>query len=165
MNFSKKALLIFFCLCSWGLFFTVNSAPRKATRPRTLYERLGKYDALAAVMDDFLGRLAKDPKFSRFFAPLKDEDIKRVRQLAVDQLCQATGGPCYYVGRDMKTSHEKLHITEEEWNLSVDHLVATLNKFKVPGREKSEVLAAVSGLKKDIVSAPEHPMEMKKPKE
>ncbi len=123
----------------------------KSAQP--LYKRLGGYDAIAAVVDDFIGRLVNDPNLSRFFAGHSTDSLKRVRQLVVDQLCAATGGPCIYIGRDMKTSHTGLGITEQQWQASVNHLVATLAKFKVPGKEKQEVLTAISGLKKDIVTS------------
>ena len=69
----------------------------------------------------------------------------------IDFLCNATGGPCAYAGQDMKTAHAGLGITEDDWNASVKDLVVTLEKFKVPEKEKSEVLGAISGLKGDIV--------------
>jgi hemoglobin len=78
----------------------------------------------------------------------------KLRQHLVDFLCNATGGPCIYIGRDMKTAHTGLGITEADWTEGVDALVATLDKFKVPDKEKGEVLAAVGGLKKDIVEKP-----------
>jgi hemoglobin len=117
----------------------------------TLYKRLGGYDALAAVTDDFIGRMAADPALSRFFVGHSDDSKKRIRQLVVDQLCGATGGPCYYIGRDMRSVHAGLAISEADWQKSVDLLVASLDTFKVPQREKDEVLAAIGGLKKDIV--------------
>ncbi len=117
----------------------------------SLYKRLGGYDALAAVTDDFIGRLAADPQLKRFFVGHSTNSLKRIRQLIVDQLCAATGGPCVYIGRDMKTAHAGMGISEADWEVSVKHLVATLDKFKVPGKEKSEVLAAISGMKTDIV--------------
>jgi hemoglobin len=120
-------------------------------KEKSLYERLGGYDALAAVTDDFAGRLAKDEKLGKFFVGLSDDSMKKLRQHVIDFLCAATGGPCVYTGRDMKLVHTGLEITEEEWDISVKHLTATLDKFKVPGKEKSEVLNAVGGLKKDIV--------------
>jgi len=120
-------------------------------QPASLYKRLGGYDAIAAVTDDFLGRLATDPTLGRFFKGHNTESLKVIRGHIVDFLCQATGGPCAYHGRDMKTAHTGLGITEEDWTLTVKHLTATLDKFKVPDREKSEVLTAVSGLKGDIV--------------
>lgn len=117
----------------------------------TLYKRLGGYDALAAVTDDFIGRLATDPEVGRFFKGTSADSQKRIRQHVVDFLCNATGGPCFYIGRDMKTVHTGLNITEDDWSASVKHLVGTLDKFKVPEKEKNEVLAAISGLKSDIV--------------
>lgn len=121
---------------------------------KTLYQRLGGYDAIAAVSDDFVGRLGKSENLSRFVVGLSDDSKKKLRQHLVDFLCNATGGPCVYTGRDMKTVHTGLGITETDWKESVIALVATLDKFKVPDAEKQEVLAAVGGLKKDIVEKP-----------
>jgi hemoglobin len=117
----------------------------------SLYKRLGGYDALAAVTDDFVGRLATDPQVGRFFKGHSTDSLQRIRGHIIDFLCVATGGPCSYTGRDMKTAHTGLNITEDDWNVSVKHLGATLDKFKVPDKERQEVLAAVSGLKGDIV--------------
>lgn len=152
MSIRKSATLALLLL---GLSF---AAPAYAAPPQaaasaqpTLYKRLGGYDALAAVTDDFLGRLAADQQMGRFFKGLSTDSQKRVRQHVVDFLCVATGGPCVYTGRDMKTAHTGLNITEDDWNLSVKMLIATLDKFKVPEKEKTDVLTAVSSLKPDIV--------------
>jgi len=120
----------------------------------TLYKRLGGYDALAAVTDDFLGRLAGDSIESRFFAGVSKDSQQRIRQLVVDQLCAATGGPCVYIGRSMKTAHAGLGITSADWDRSVRLLSATLAKFNVPAAEQTEVLAAIASLKGDIVEKP-----------
>src|SRR5262249_22239141 len=117
----------------------------------SLYKRLGGYDALAAVTDDFLGRLATDPKEGRFFVGLSSDSKTRVRQHVVDFLCVATGGPCKYTGRDMVTAHTGLGITEEDWNIAVKALGDTLNKFKVPAREQQDVVGAIAPLKGQIV--------------
>ena len=119
----------------------------------SLYKRLGGYDALAKVTDDFIVRLATDKTLGRFFVGASDNSKMRIRQLVVDQLCAATGGPCVYIGRDM-TAHKGLGITEEDWNISVKHLLATLTKFKVPEKEQKEVAAALTTLKADIVEKP-----------
>jgi hemoglobin len=119
--------------------------------PPSLYHRLGGYDALAAVTDDFIGRLAGDPQLKHFFGGLSTDSQKKLRQHVVDFLCNATGGPCVYTGRDMRTAHTGLGITEEDWTIAVKHLVETLDKFKVPDKEKNEVLGAISGLKGEIV--------------
>ena len=124
----------------------------------TLYERLGGYDALAAVSDDFIARLATDPDLGRFFTGLSVDSQQRLRQHLVDQLCAATGGPCVYIGRDMKTSHEGLGITEEDWETTVGHLVATLDKFSVPEAERQDLFALLTELKPDIVEAKQEVM-------
>ncbi len=118
---------------------------------RSLYQRLGGYDAIAAVVDEFIGRLSGDQQFARFFAGFSTDSKKRLRQLLVEQLCEAAGGPCLYTGRAMKTSHAGLGITEKEWEAGAKHLIAALDKFKVPQKEKDEVVAFVSTLKKEIV--------------
>lgn len=117
----------------------------------SLYKRLGGYDAVAAVTDDFLGRLVADPLLKRLFVGFSDDSKQRIRQHTVDFLCKVTGGPCGYHGRDMKTVHTGVGITEDDWNKSVEHLKATLDKFKVPQREREELLAAIGGMKNDIV--------------
>ena len=122
-----------------------------AQQQKSLYQRLGGYDALAAVTDDFIGRLATDPLEKRFFVGHNKEGLTRIRQHVIDFLCVATGGPCAYTGQDMKTAHTGLGITEDDWNAAVKDLVATLDKFHVPDQEKKEVLGAISGLKGDIV--------------
>lgn len=130
------------------------TAAQGATQAPTLYKRLGGYDALAAVTDDFLGRLVTDSALGRFFAGHGNDSKARIRQLVVDQLCAATGGPCVYIGRSMKTAHAGLGITGADWDRAVHHLVATLTKFTVPQKEQGEVLAAISSLRPDIVETP-----------
>jgi len=136
------------------LLFCVGTGSALAQSGDSLYKRLGGYDALAAVTDDFIGRLVNDKKLGRFFTGASDNSKMRIRQLVVDQLCAATGGPCVYIGRDMKASHKGLGITEEDWNIAVKHLVATMTKFKVPEKEQKEVAAALTTLKADIVEKP-----------
>lgn len=117
----------------------------------SLYKRLGGYDAIAAVVDDFIGRLASDPQLGRYFVGHSTDSLRRIRQLVVDQICEATGGPCYYTGRTMKESHAGMKLTSAEWDKGVQHLTATLDKFKVGGKEREELLGAVGSLKNDIV--------------
>ena len=118
---------------------------------QSLYKRVGGYDAIAAVTDDFLARLAGDKQMSRFFVGVSADSLRKLRQHVVDQLCEATGGPCYYFGRSMKTVHAGLGITESDWQITVKHLMVTLDKFKVPDKERNEILTMFAGLKNDIV--------------
>ena len=125
--------------------------PQMADSDQSLYKRLGGFDALAAVTDDFIGRMAVDPQLKRFFTGFNESSLKRIREHIVDFLCQATGGPCAYHGQDMKTAHTGLHISEDDWNAAVRDLTATFDKFKVPQRERGEVVNALTNLKADIV--------------
>jgi hemoglobin len=131
----------------------VGNAAAEGTEP-TLYKRLGGYDAIAAVVDDFIGRMVADPGLSRFFAGFSNDSKGRIRQLVVDQLCAATGGPCVYIGRGMKESHMGSGISEKDWQRSTELLIASMDKYKVGQKEKAEVVAALSTLKPDIVEKP-----------
>jgi len=144
-SFSILALLLFL---SWS---TGAQAMAQGTKEKSLYERLGGYDAIAAVVDDFIGRLVADKRFNKFFVGHSEDSLKKIRQHVVDQFCAAAGGPCLYTGRDMRTSHHGLGITNDDWDASAKHLVETLDKFKVPEKEKNDLLAFVTSLKKDIV--------------
>ena len=123
----------------------------RAPASASLYARLGGYEAIAAVVDDLLGREVKDPVVAPFFKGLEERDVKRLRQHLVDQLCTVAGGPCFYPGRDMKTVHAEMEITEEAWNAFTGHIGETLAAFKVGERERNELVVVVQSLKADIV--------------
>jgi hemoglobin len=128
--------------------------PAAAPAPKSLFDRLGGLAAIEAVVDDFLARLTADAAVTKnavVVERLGKADAKALRQHIIDQICQATGGPCTYKGRDMKTVHTGLAITEDEWNASAADLVATLDKFKVGEAEKAELLALIVPMKGDIV--------------
>jgi hemoglobin len=130
--------------------WALHAAASQAGDP-SLYQRLGGYDAAAAVTEDFLGRLAGDPSLGRFFVGHSTDSLHRIQQDIVEFLCKATGGPCLYTARDMKTAHAGLAITGADWDTMLVHLNATFNAFAVPVRERNELLGAVAGLKEDIV--------------
>ena len=134
-----------------SLLLTIAGSTGSRAQEKSLYERVGGYNALALVVDDFIGRLVADKQFEKFFIGHSVDSRKKIRQHILDQFCAATGGPCIYTGRDMKTTHAGLGITEAEWDAAAKHLTASLDKFKVPEKEKGEILAFVTTLKKDIV--------------
>jgi len=118
---------------------------------KSLYERLGGYDAISAVSNDLVDRLQADPQLGRFWAHRGADGLKRERQLLVDFLCNVTGGPVYYRGRDMKLAHVGMRISESDWNIFLKHADVTLKKFNVPKAEYDEVVAFVQSTKADIV--------------
>ena len=120
---------------------------------KTLYERLGGYDAISAVANDLLPRLQADSQLARFWQHRGEDGLKREKQLLVDFLCSSAGGPLYYTGRDMKISHKGMKISESDWSALLGHLNATLEAFHVPQAERDEVVAFVQSTKADIVEA------------
>lgn len=114
-----------------------------------LFERLGGLPAIRAVVDEFVGRTTTDPRIKeRFF----NTDPVRLKALLVEQVCAATGGPCKYTGRDMKSTHSRMELVEDEFGALVEDLVAALDKFHVPEREKGELLGALAGMKNEILA-------------
>ena len=119
---------------------------------KSLYQRLGGYDAIAAVSDEFIARLASDEQEKRFFIGFSDDSKARIRQHVVDFICKATGGPCYYTGRDMKTAHAGSGISKADWERTLKIFGEVLDKFKVPEQERKDIAAAIGPLEKDIVT-------------
>lgn len=123
------------------------------SNPKSLYERLGGYDAIAAVANNLLPRLMADPTLGRFWMNRGDDGITREKQLLIDYLCSSAGGPMYYTGRDMKLSHQGMRISEIDWQAFLGHVNATLDTFQVPAQERADALAFIDSTKADIVEA------------
>jgi hemoglobin len=132
---------------------TIQFNPNKTMSEQkpALYARLGGYDAIAAVADDLLPRLRSDAQLGRFWANRAEDSIAREKQLLVNFLCSCAGGPMYYTGRNMTVSHKGMGITASDWDVFLGHARATLDKFNVPERERSDVLAFIESTKTDIV--------------
>jgi hemoglobin len=122
-------------------------------KEQSLYHRLGGYDVIAALVDDFLARHRANPQLARFLAGRSDDSRRRARQMLVDQMAELCGGPCFYIGREMKSSHAGLGIDSSDWQASMKCLAESLEHFKLPQQEKEEVLAIVDRLKEDIVDS------------
>ena len=118
---------------------------------KSLYVRLGGYDAIAAVVAALMVRIKDDDKLRRFYDHRGADGIAREEQLLVDFLCASSGGPMVYTGRDMKTLHVGMRLDEEDWKRAMVHLTATLEAFDVPEQEKGEVLNFHENLKSEIV--------------
>ena len=114
----------------------------------TLYERLGGLPYIQIVVDDFVANVAADDRINKRF---EKTNIPVLKKHLVDQICQASGGPCKYTGRDMKATHTGMKITEAEWNATVENLTKALDKNNVGAQAKSELLGALAPLKADIV--------------
>ena len=119
----------------------------------TLYERLGGYDAVSAVVNNLLPRLMADEHLGRFWAHRGSDGLDREKQLLIDFLCHSAGGPMYYTGRNMTVSHRGMRISESDWNLFIGHVEDTLNHFELPAAETNDVLGFIQSTKSEIVEA------------
>lgn len=115
----------------------------------SLYERLGRKDAITAVVDDFVARCAGDARINGKFART---DVPRLKTMLIDQVCEATGGPCTYSGRSMKETHDGMGVTAGEFDALVEDLVATLDQFSVPKAEQDELLGLLGPMRGEIVT-------------
>src|SRR5205807_7566069 len=123
----------------------------------SLYERLGGIKAITAVVESFRDRVAGDNRINQKFAKT---DLGRLREMLIDQVCEAAGGPCRYTGRSMKDAHAGMKVTSGEFDALVADLVATLNHFKVGKTEQDEILAVLGPLK---TRSEEHTSELQSP--
>lgn len=137
-------------------------APKKTETPKvkSLYERLGGEPAVKAVVDDFVGRTAANPKvnFTRKGTPAEwkatPEAVAKLKERLVELVGAVTGGPQKYTGKSMKDAHKGMKITKEEFGAIAADLKATLDKFKVPAKEQEELLKIVGSTAGDIIDAP-----------
>ena len=137
--------LMFVTVIACGGCATQGAAP--PPQP-SLYDRLGGAPAIAALVDDGLANIAADPRIGQRFARTP---IDRLHRSMVEFVCARTGGPCVYGGRNMADAHEGMNITDAEFDALVEDLAKSFDRFKVPARERGELLAALGRLRNAIV--------------
>lgn len=118
---------------------------------KSLYERLGGYDAVSAVVESFADKLFADSRINSFFKGMGTDTRKQFKQKNKNLVCFVTGGPCKVISRTAKETHEGPGITEKDFDIVVAHLEKTLSEFKVPAKEQSELMKIIASLKPDIV--------------
>src|SRR5215510_3881449 len=137
----------------WLLIAAVNltACATSELPPPNLYKRLGGREGISIVVGDFVTNMAADARVNARFKDMKGPEIEKLKSNLADQICDATGGPCSYLGRDMKTVHKGMKITDAEWNATVENLVKALDKNKVDPKDKTELLGLLAPMKVDIV--------------
>ena len=127
------------------------STGQDAPSAPSLYRRLGGREGIALVVGDFTANMTADARVNERFKGMKTPEVEKFKSNLADQICEATGGPCSYLGKDMKTAHAGMKITEAEWNATVDNLAKALDKNNVSAQAKQDLLGALGPMKKDIV--------------
>jgi hemoglobin len=141
-----------------GLVSCGGPSARRAEPPRNeaaaagakdaLYRELGGTPGITAVVDLFLAKVDNDLRINLFF---EKTDHKDLRNLVIEQLCQATGGPCTYSGRTMEEAHSGLNLTDADFAAFVDDLIAAMNELKVPKSSQEKLLALLGPMKPQVV--------------
>lgn len=144
-NFAKGAVS--------GLLVMALALSPSFAKEKTLYERLGGKKAIVAVVDEFVERVASDNRINGFFKETASDTnrLAAFKGKLVDQICEASGGPCKYTGKDMKSAHQGMGISEADFNALVEDLVGALDKFNVAPEDKQTLLGVLGPMKKDIV--------------
>jgi len=130
------------------------AAAAVATADRSLYDRLGGTTAIASVVDGFVANVAADTRINKFFGRVASDTaaMREFKQKLVDQICQGSGGPCTYTGKDMKTAHQGMGLTNADFDALVEDLVKALDAAGVQQKEKDDLLAVLGPMRADIVT-------------
>ncbi len=140
----------------WGMVLmmltvTLGACATMSEPEPTLYKRLGGREGIRGVVDDFVAFLVADPRVKDRFTKLTPAQVEKLKTNASDQICDATGGPCSYLGKDMKAAHTGMNITEADWNATVEDLIKALDKRNVAKKDQQELIGLLAPMKKDIV--------------
>ena len=132
---------------------SATAGAQSAQKQKSLYDRLGGKQAITAVVDEFVGRVAGDNRINHFFAATASSpaQLASFKMKLVDQICEASGGPCKYTGKDMKAAHRGMGITTADFNALVEDLVGALDKFKVAAVDKNQLLGVLGPMQGQIV--------------
>jgi len=148
------ALLVFIPSVVSGQETITNTSVDKSS----LYARMGGYDIISNVIDDFLTKSWADPRISRFFVGMGTDTRNRLRQKNKNLMCFTTGGPCRVINRPLEVVHVGLGITDTDFYIIVDHIMVSLKKFDVGDKEREELHAKLLSLKPKIISGNETPL-------
>jgi hemoglobin len=116
----------------------------------SLYERLGGEAGVAGISDSLIDRVAADPVMGRSF---KETNLKHIKAMLSEQICELSGGPCHYSGDTMKQSHAGHHISEAEFYGMVEDLRDILKERHVSLAATNELLRLLAPMKRDVVEA------------
>jgi len=143
---TKKTTFLISGLLTLALLVACSGMPKQE---KSLYERLGGKEAITAVVNHLWTVVAKDDRINHYFANTNPDVF--AGQM-IDFLCQGTGGPCVYKGKDMYAAHTGMHLSNADFDALAEDTVQTLNHFKVPQQEQDEVMKLLGGMRESIIN-------------
>lgn len=144
----KNILLAFALVLLTACAGTTPNKPAQPQAKDALYRELGGSEGITRVVDLFFQRLNADARINTLFAKTDHNDLRR---LVIEQLCEATGGPCKYTGRSMEEAHSGLNLTNKDFDAFVGDLVGAMNDAKVPKASQKKLLALLSPMRPQVV--------------
>lgn len=154
-NFQRSLRALSALAAALVVFASLPAITANAADAKTLYERLGGYEGISAVVDQFADSLFADKRISQFFIGMSDDTRAQFKQKNKNLLCNVTGGPCKVISRPAKEAHHGLGITAGDFEVVAGHLKDVLNNFKVGPKEQEEVFAIILSLRSQIVDRPD----------
>lgn len=139
------------CVLSTALFLAPAFAEAGSDGNQTLYVRLGGFDGIAHFVDTAFPRVAGDPQLNRLFLGHSQDSQIRQRELIIEALCQASGGPCAYIGRDLATVHVGLAINDSDWRRFLGILSGAMDDVKMAPDVKRDFLELFEGFRSKVL--------------
>lgn len=129
------------------LFFSASSVNLYA-ETKSLYEKVGGTEGITTVVEVFLANVGADDRINSRFATT---DLDNLKMLLIEQVCEATGGPCTYSGKNMLDAHKGMDITEEEFGALAEQMSKAMMSSGVGQEEHDTIMGVLGGMHDDIV--------------
>lgn len=138
------------CIAAAAPSMAQTAAPMSApSDPAALYKSFGEKAGLTQLMDDFVNRLAADPRIADKF---KNTNLDHLKHQLTEQLCQVSGGPCQYQGPDMAAAHADMGVTKGNFNALVEDLQKAMDARSIPFSAQNQMLARLAPMHRDIIT-------------
>ncbi|TYC58209.1 group 1 truncated hemoglobin [Marinobacter sp. BW6] len=113
----------------------------------SLYQQLGEREGIANVVEDLLYLIVDDERINQQF---KGVDVAQFHDNLTDQLCELSGGPCTYTGREMRELHSDMAITDTQFNALAENLILSMEQNNIPTGAQNRLLKQLIPLYPDI---------------
>jgi hemoglobin len=115
----------------------------------TPFEQFGGQPGIDRVVDDFVATVLTDPRIKGYFIPAQ---TPRLKYELKQQFCALLNGPCTYAGRDMKSEHQTMKITQAAFNALDEDLNSAMDKYNVPIGAQNYLTGKLAPMEQPIVT-------------
>ena len=130
------------------LIFIIMETVQTSTRTATLFQRLGGEEKVRKIVKDVLDKNLNNPVIGHHF---KNVDMAKLNERVFEFFSMGTGGPHTYSGRDMRTAHSGLNISEDDFERANLDTILALKDNGVQDREINEVISILDSMKQEVI--------------